>query len=833
MNAIIGPSAGANTVRPSLDRSPGSASPLSPSREGTPISFRKNVNRAKTKRWVEAKQYSYDGDDWGDDEYDEYDDNPPPVPQPPSLSHTNGGASGLSSKHSSRPSLADRSRSTDQAAAVGSYGPREDRSRSADGKDAQASHPPESKAQSFVRPADIYKRMQEEQAAQQVQSQDLGRPGEASQEVGQSAPDPASKTTSLPGHSGVADDDDRALHQPLDPTAEAKPASDAGSKALNGKSGDTPAPGLPEVKGLSNFSTDVLGEPAPSTSNTISTDSQRPPLQHSNSNGLQSAVHQAFDVPETPNSAVESSVSRSNSDSTSVVSPIIGGRAVSEQKTPTIVEEPGETGSTPAGSPRNVPFRPGHRRDLSLPGSENSASRKPEISDSGQYPQSANAEMSTDPSQDYFQLYRPTMDPSGSSRESPSHGSDLPAPLKPSGTVPAEQTGSKDSIPVIVPSMSSDNSPEDTESDRLRKEIIRSLSRENSPSDEPEGSRPQTGRADNLDPNQYESYRNDEAGRSAYEPPRPAPQPQASGPPKTFDDMFSDNPRSDPAPAAEQAPKPRLTRRFSWESSSSEELPPAGESQAPQTAAPLGQPLPASEGAGQRGSVFMASDSGVASDGDAAGGRSSIEKPKLTIIPPSAVDEQSNSERQLPEVFDGQVAQNAPASEDDGTTERALVPVSAPPPSNEPNLLGFRDILGIKSSSERVRSFNRTRDQFASIDTGLNHWIRVTVNTHPEHMDTVEESLKQAGSAPKQLVSKGKFPKLPSFGNLGSSGSTGSLHVRRPSGHMMNRQQVEQRGKDLLHSAGVLGGRAGGAAKGFFAKGKHKFNRGNGERADV
>ena len=40
---------------------------------GPPTSFKTNVNRAKTKRWVEAKTVSYDGDDWGEaDEYDEY-----------------------------------------------------------------------------------------------------------------------------------------------------------------------------------------------------------------------------------------------------------------------------------------------------------------------------------------------------------------------------------------------------------------------------------------------------------------------------------------------------------------------------------------------------------------------------------------------------------------------------------------------------------------------------------------------------------------------------------------------------------------------------------------
>ena len=49
---------------------------------GAPTSFKTNVNRAKTKRWVEAKSYSYDGDDWGDaDEFDEYDD--PPTSAPP------------------------------------------------------------------------------------------------------------------------------------------------------------------------------------------------------------------------------------------------------------------------------------------------------------------------------------------------------------------------------------------------------------------------------------------------------------------------------------------------------------------------------------------------------------------------------------------------------------------------------------------------------------------------------------------------------------------------------------------------------------------------------
>ncbi|KAL9101851.1 MAG: hypothetical protein Q9163_002935 [Psora crenata] len=54
---------------------------------GKPTSFKTNVNRAKTKRWVEAKSYSYDGGDWGDvEEYDTYGR----YNEPPSLSGPTG-----------------------------------------------------------------------------------------------------------------------------------------------------------------------------------------------------------------------------------------------------------------------------------------------------------------------------------------------------------------------------------------------------------------------------------------------------------------------------------------------------------------------------------------------------------------------------------------------------------------------------------------------------------------------------------------------------------------------------------------------------------------------
>ena len=50
-----------------------------PTQAGPPPSFQTNINRTKTRKWTEAKQYNYDGDDWGDvDPYDEYGSYPEP-----------------------------------------------------------------------------------------------------------------------------------------------------------------------------------------------------------------------------------------------------------------------------------------------------------------------------------------------------------------------------------------------------------------------------------------------------------------------------------------------------------------------------------------------------------------------------------------------------------------------------------------------------------------------------------------------------------------------------------------------------------------------------------
>lgn len=769
--------------------SPASNSPISGS--GTPVSFRANVNRTKTKRWVEAKQVSYDGDDWGDDDEDDYEEEPPPVP-PTHFSQRTGNTAGLP-----RPAFPamDRSRSMDHVLTVDPDGASGSRSRSVEA--AAAGQPADSRPAPFVRPADIYKRLRE----------DRTRDGMPVATRSNTAPIESFPTVAAQGQ-------------------EMKDKEPTNVAVKNSQ--DVPVIGLPDVKRLSGLNTDFLSGSENKNSNTREVqcgEPQQHQLQHNPSLGFRSAVNQAFDVPETP-SSTDDSVARSNSASTSAISPIIPSRGLNDEKTPTIVEEPGEM--TPKDtSDRNPIFKPGHRRDLSVPSPDNSPSRKPKIMDNDRIPQSAMAQLSyTTPSESLEDQTLPSLrQPKRTSVQLPAtSGKDLPPPLRVSSNqsnVPAASNNS-DPPAVIVPSISADNSPQDTESDRLRKEIIRSLSRENTPSDEPElGSRPQTRGGDSLVPSEYERYWNEEANRSPQEQPNPMPDynsPSTASPGVGL----NDTPVGPALAPWQEGSKPKLKKKFSWESSEEEAEAAANSHDQTMQDPPIPGQLPPEPDSPPM--ITLEPNR-----------QSLTEKPKLSIIPPSAGDESSIiSGRYLPEVVPEPME---PDAAPENEAPQLPVPAFAAPntmPSVPSTVLGFRDILGIKSSDERVRQFERTRAQFGAIDTGLNHWIQVTIQAHPEHSDIVGQNLKLSAGAQKQLGRK--FPKLPSLGKLphAEGAPTGAGHARRPSaplGAMMNKQQVEQRGKDLLHTAGFLGGQAGKAAKGFFNRGRSKF-KGN-EKVDA
>ncbi|KAJ5632868.1 hypothetical protein N7490_009207 [Penicillium lividum] len=730
-------------------------SPLTPASAGSnPISFRTNVNRSKTKRWVEAKQYSYDGGDWGDEDDDEEEEEAPPIPQPPYASQRTGSSSELSSRRLS---------------GMG-FGPENDSRGSLNldaGTDQQKTVP-------FVRPADLYKRMHEGKTPTDS-PQMMSSP--TSLQPGTQVPIVATNTFSEPAQ-------------------------------------DVPAIGLPDIKRMSSFGTDFLGS-GDSNIPPASAETREPTLQHNSSQvsqasdasqGFTSVVHQAFDVPETPSSTA-GSVARSNSDGTSLISPIIsnqphGGR------TPTIPEEPAES-STPTALNDLPAFIPGHRRDLSIPSRENSPSKKPVLTEQ-EPPSEGQAEVSSiSPGQIQQALDVTT----------PASEKDFVAPLKFGDRKMSEQYGSegyRGSVPTIIPSM---DSPPTEDNDRLREEIIRSLSREGS--QEPEYI-PQAGEyKEESIPNQYEKYWDGQTGPGSVETPKALV--SDSNPdwtdshPMASQDPYATYQTAEPPSTADELPqKPRLGRRFSWESVSSTGQPAQVSSggDAPLNSQP---PVPLSEDPvtltpGSVDRELPAYDS-ECSDSQR------VEKPRLSIVPP--IPENSLPPVQVMGPVDNQGPQSNASSMRVGTSS-----------IDENKLQGFREILNLTSPSQRTKAFDKTRDQFAALNTGLNHWLQVTIHDNPEHAELIHSSQSVSG-IPRSSPNRSRFPKLTSIGNLTTPKEDGdpaiATHVRRPSGNIgtiMNKSNVEQRGKDLLHTAGTFGGKAGEAAKGFFAKGRSKFRAG-------
>ena len=168
-----------------------------------------------------------------------------------------------------------------------------------------------------------------------------------------------------------------------------------------------------------------------------------------------------------------------------------------------------------------------------------------------------------------------------------------------------------------------------------------------------------------------------------------------------------------------------------------------------------------------------------------------------------------------------------------------------PLPNAQPKITAFREILALKSPSERIRAYDETREQFANLNTGLAHWLAITANNLPEHADLLTSSARRPtfqGHKPSPSRSKlggllqsgghsgQQYPNSPQSvpdGALGNASPHGISSSGGPSGKISS-QQVQAKGKDLLHTAGVFGGKANVAAKGLFSKGKSKLRGSSG-----
>lgn len=811
----------------------------SASQANQPVSFKTDINRKKTKKWVAAKSYSYDGDDWGDDDDDEEAEEDeveevPPMPNP------------------SRFAPAAQQPAPNLTAPAN-----------------PAVESPSTQASAFVRPVDIYRRMQEGNEREST-----------SHEFTRSNTVPAEGATASFAPAP-------AVHQ--DASQNVPPQESAGDHARS------PSPlVIPEVKRLSGFGQDFFGNANQTEQPTHGPEAQEgvqgSSLHHNPSLGFTSVVHQAFDAEETPNSST-GSFSRSNSDGTSVISPIISPWKSETDKTPTIAEDP-----TAEASAQEPPanFRPGHRRDLSVPSPGNGPDRIPTLANAEEgHP----AEVVRSSSQDSYSSSEWDRPESPAAREQTGSGEATPRPLsavqqsfdhlnlgstsvesavKPSSEegqprvpsplqIPDEQPHH---IPQIAPPVSIDESPvteaspHDMESDRLRKEIMRSFSSDHTPggvsAEQPQETEPEEPKSrpqheSTYLPSEYDSYWG-EQGIAPTSPlqVRPATSPSEPATLVINPQSTESAPSVEPIPSsAASKPRHKLKKKFSWEASDDSE---EDVLEKPAVSAPSTQPLqpppvpvvaPVEE---NTDSIPLHASQISTEINPEAFGNPDIQ-PSLPEYPTAEKEVLENFEQQseqpqtaLEHIAPIQEPEPSPFSEmGNNPIPPQTQPVSAP--VNEASLPTFRKIMEISSPSEKIQVFNDTREQFAHIDSGLSDWIRRSSESLPEHTDLIQANGRLPGGAPTSgLPPRAKFPKLSSLGNLSlpstsshgpdssSSGFTPG-HNRRGSGSpitgVINRSNVESKGKDFLHSAGALGGKAGGkaagAARGLFAKGKSKL----------
>ena len=181
-----------------------------------------------------------------------------------------------------------------------------------------------------------------------------------------------------------------------------------------------------------------------------------------------------------------------------------------------------------------------------------------------------------------------------------------------------------------------------------------------------------------------------------------------------------------------------------------------------------------------------------------------------------------------------------------------------PPPSDPPKFPAFREILALKNPTDRIRAFNETRDQFAFLNAGLPQWLGTKIQEMPEHAHLLSNqgSFATGAMSHKSSPSRTKILGLRAAGppsaqqpyyqqnlrvnsqSMVSEGSPVSTYPGStlpqgfsPSGGSTvkhSSQQVQAKGKDLLHTAGVFGGKANVAAKGLFSKGRNKLKGGGG-----
>ncbi|OAA53301.1 hypothetical protein ISF_08915 [Cordyceps fumosorosea ARSEF 2679] len=891
--------------------------------------YQVNVSRQKTKKWVEAKSQNYDGDDWGADEFDDEEPEPqlplsprggphygvaqgasdvpslhiqtnPPSqlpqqhqPYPPPQSRPPPPANTQTQHESNNPLQVHPSSSAPQSSAPQSAGGFQPQSASStyplsprSPPDSLPSTTPQaastSKPLPFVRPSDIYRRMEEEKSrgssessrpsaeiASNVSKQSSVSPARTAAEPVKPQPPaallPAPRTDS---YNSVYQDltKPRASHAPQQPAVTSPPRAGApappfatpdANSSLDTVKEETKrlstSPKLPDLARMSVFGADFFSSGFSSLSSEQISEQKIPevPKVAPELKVDNPAAHQPNpSLADAPKASVEKTLSAS------ALPVVMEDASIKHEDVETTVNQPPSSATTAPES-----REPAMPTESKLSDSSKQAATRSSIDTTRSVPSASDI--------------TPTKPLNVRKEDSPVRSFEPPPALQ------------------REPTFGTDTSSPVKESDMLRDEIIKTLSSPTQPSREAaeagaadggrKGSQGRT-RDSTYTLTDYDSYWADADTAPTAPPPPPktisivpdeaieTTAVASRGPASATTESSEEKPKVTPpashegvaAQAAHQvstgaasaapavvSPIPQsaspqrpaeasivspvstdLRRRFSWEAeyaskpsptavdaSAATAAPPPGP--APSDPKPQPEPVPAQDREPGSSPANVATLPAVAATDSA----SPVSK-RLSLADEKALSTTTSNEVSAP-------VDEHPALR---LSEPAPAPALSMPRTSSATVTPFKDIMGLSNSSDRVAKFNETRVTFAVMDVGLDRWLTSLHQDHPEYhsksFNSYQPSSTSPTGAPQGAYPPAQQPYYQQYLNA-STPSSGPSPGRRiggipvPSnvggstfGHSGN--QIGTKSKELMHSAGKMG-------KGLFSKGKNKLRGDKGD----
>jgi len=439
---------------------------------------------------------------------------------------------------------------------------------------------------------------------------------------------------------------------------------------------------------------------------------------------------------------------------------------------------------------------------------------------------------------------------------------DFPKPIPPLKTrhrdTPNVETSHSE--PQILPTPGADANTTEEDNEKLQEDIVKSLSPRTSGVTGFNHSL-HLGHGDELDqarestyfPSEYDSYWASNAGEQPSAP--SAPSTAELQPRMSFDNVTNSQTYSHDVDQLQPSSHPQLSNRFSWERST--------------------EKLKDFDSPHLLTSVPADSDRSPDESPISAGHMSSLADTRLAPI--------LNVAEPILNAENGTSAQGHDLSEETNHRRSSSYPLSATPPGHDrpviasdvfalsreeqlqditqqnlpkqdQPILSFKDISSMPLSYQRIQALRSTRQAYAGMSSGLEDWLMALKFGVDEHGD-VTNSFGGPGFvvAPHPGSARNKLSKAIGGGGPAQQpyyqqyliASTPSPQSSRPGpttltgtqqgsaqGNKLSSQQVQAKGKEFLHTAGVFGGKAGKAGKGLLAKGKSKLRGAGGDKVD-